>query len=150
LLACGLLLAGAGGCASSGSHGTGASSSPKNAPDPNVDPCALHLHDDLCPALLTYYATNFRMPGLLEELNRLPGREKLDFTCPGSGKVYGYNRDGLGLPDRNGRLLVYDSTPAHHGYRWAIEVVAGEGQMPFMNVVPIAEDKFQEALAKNK
>ena len=45
------------------------------------------------------------------------------FTCPASNKPYVYRPDGPPTPANDGQVIVFDATPAHLGYRWAISVI---------------------------
>src|SRR5436189_3752975 len=76
-----------------------------------TDPCGMRLHD-ICGPLLLYYATRHRLPDSLEMLNEIPHDETLDFTCPVTQQPYVYDPSGL-LNSSNGRLIVFDPTPAH-------------------------------------
>jgi hypothetical protein len=130
----GLLLGAAAlvGCTSSttttnpgGKSPVGSGEQVKVAPISNTDPCAMRLHD-ACAPLLIYYAINHRLPKQLDELQRVPGFDNVELTCPISGKVYLYQPLGLDLKD-GGKAMIYDALPSHSGFRWAITVVEPQG-----------------------
>ncbi len=112
LTVCGLLAAAlAAGCETSvpRSRGTG----------PEVIPCAERLHG-ICGHLLLYYSINDKLPERLADLKSAGPEPLPPLTCPDSGKPYVYNRSGLTIQGRPGRLLLYDPAPTHSGMRWGI------------------------------
>ena len=127
LLRCGALagLAAVAGCGTpSGSPrepGTRVTDDVRTAPISNTDPCAMRLHD-ACAPLLLYYAIYRRLPNQLDELQRVPGFDNVELTCPVSKQVYLYQPLGVDLKD-GGRAIIYDPQPSHSGFRWAITVV---------------------------
>src|SRR5205085_8682312 len=107
----------------------------------STDPFATRLHDVSGPLLL-YYARAHKLPEHLEELNQVPHDEPLEFTCPVSHQRYVYDPSGL-LLSPNGRLIVFDATPAHAGLRWAIAAVESEaGGALVLKVVALPESFF--------
>jgi hypothetical protein len=119
-LACGVLVAmAAGGCQTSApqTRKTGA----------EIDPCAERLHE-ICGHLLLYCSLNGKLPDELSDLKGAEATPLPPLTCPTSGKPYVYNREGLPIPGRQGRLVVYDAAPSPAGKRWGIlvDVVAGD------------------------
>jgi len=92
-------------------------------PSARMDACADRLHD-LCGHLLLYYSAHGKLPPSLEDLNSTGRFRPPPAVCPVSGKAYVYNPEGLEIPDRQGRLVVYDPEPSHAGMRWGILVDA--------------------------
>lgn len=85
-----------------------------------LDPCAERLHD-ICGQLLLYYAVNKDLPRTLGDLRRSHFSETiLNLACPVSHEPYIYNREGLPVPDREGKIIVFDTKPCHAGMRWGI------------------------------
>jgi hypothetical protein len=131
-----LLLAAAlgGGCAGPsssarpGARGGGATTGPagaadrQSAPLSNTDPCATRLHD-LCGPLLLYYAVNHKLPQSLDDLRSTGMDVPADLTCPVSHRPYVYNPAGLLAPNGQGKMIIYDATPAHSHLRWAIAIL---------------------------
>jgi hypothetical protein len=94
---------------------------------------------DICDALLQYYARKRQLPEKLEDLRpfAIEGRQ-LRFTCPVSGKPYLYDRGGptlnqstwltnargqpvqMSQPNTTGQLIIYDAEAVHDGQRWCI------------------------------
>jgi hypothetical protein len=104
-----------------------------------IDPCAGRLHD-ACEPLLLYCAANGRLPETLEELKRIGSGSLPPLVCPISNKPYIYNREGLRVPGRAGRLVLYDAEPVHSGMRWGILAEAtAEGKPLSARVIPVAE-----------
>ena len=86
-----------------------------------IGPCADRLHQ-IAGHLLLYYSQKGKLPPTLAELQTEtegPG-DLPPLVCPVSGKPYSYNPDGEDLPNRRGRVLVYDSEPTHVGRRWGL------------------------------
>ena len=90
-------------------------------PSAEADPCAERLHD-ICGQLLLYHSFNNRFPKTLGELKPIDPQQSLPLVCPVSGKPYVYNPNGLRIPGRSGRLVLYDATASHSGMRWGILV----------------------------
>ena len=109
-------------------------------PSVSKDACAERLHD-VCGQLLLYHSIYKRLPQALEEL-KTPGSATLPLlVCPVSGKPYFYSRDGLQIPGRSGRLVLYDATASHSGMRWGILVDdPGSGRPLTARVILLAEE----------
>jgi hypothetical protein len=107
------------------------------------DPCPARLHD-LCGPLLLYWATNYRLPETVDELQKLPGFESVGpYACPVSKQPYMYNPNGVIGPNIAQRAVIYDAAPTHSGYRWAIAVEAPAGNAPLIaKVVAWPESRF--------
>lgn len=85
-----------------------------------TDPCAIRLHD-IGGAILQYFALNKRLPDRLEDATTFADTDQpLQFTCPTSGKTYGYAPRGLVLEGRKKRIIVFDQMAAHEGQRWCV------------------------------
>jgi len=107
-----------------------------------LDPCANRLHD-LEGALLAYWQLNKRLPSSLSDLSALGFFDKpLELTCPASGKPYVYNPVGFELPQKPGRVIIYDPEPAHDGVRWGITIEERNGPM-ITRVVGFAESELK-------
>lgn len=92
------------------------------AHDPNLDPCAIRLHD-LSGPLLLYYSSHLRFPDSLDDLKAMPGFSDIGpFVCPVSNQPYDYTPDGVPSPDDGWFIILADSTPAHDGLRWAVSI----------------------------
>jgi hypothetical protein len=115
----------------------------------NTDPCASRLHE-LCGPLLLYYATQQRLPAILEDLGHVPGFEGVhDFTCPASGQTYVYNPAGIPGLDTGSRVIVYDPLPSHSGIRWGISIIESSGDAPLVaKVIALPESRFSARAAK--
>lgn len=112
---------------------------PQLRPD---DPCAMRLQD-LCGALLLYYLMNDALPDTLEDLPLSPGMtEGIELRCPSSGTPYIYNPDGIYLPERNARVIVYDGVPTHLGMRWAIQIEEPQMGQPLVAKVIALPERF--------
>jgi len=125
----------------------GFEAAPPAAPRPSVrvDPCAERLHD-ICGQLLLYYAGNKRLPRTLAELTTTGSQHVRPLVCPVSGKPYVYNPDGLRLPGRPGRLVLYDAAASHSGMRWGIFVSDPEGDRPFTaRVILLPQESLSSA-----
>ena len=83
------------------------------------DPCAERLHD-ICGALLMYYATRRQLPPTPAALRSTAGVPLPPLVCPASGKPYVYTPAGVPIPQRTGRVVMYDPQPSHSGMRWAV------------------------------
>ena len=99
------------------------SSPTAQAPISNTDPCAMRLHD-LCGPLLMYYRQHQALPQRLEELKDGPSfGADVELTCPVSKQPYVYNAFGLPNAEGTERVVIYDATPAHSGFRWASSII---------------------------
>lgn len=113
-----------------------------SVPITNTDPCAMRLHD-ISGAFLFYYAIYQRLPTTLAELNDAPGVEPLsDMICPVSGRPYIYMPNGMLLPDRNARIILFDPEPSHSGIRWAISIVDPQPGKPLQTRVMAVPESF--------
>lgn len=109
----------------------------------NTDACAAQMHD-LCGAFLNYLRTHPTLPASLDELDRsfLPQGEQT-FFCPLAKQAYIYRPNGILLPEKNARIILYDAAPAHRGFRMAIRAEEPEdGRAPIMKVVALPESFF--------
>jgi len=114
-----------------------------------VDPCAEKLHD-ISGRLLLYFAEKQQLPAALDDL---PGGSGVSAAvCPVSGGAYVYDREGLRLPGRSGRLIVYDAAPVHGGMRWGVVIgpEGGKGRPLVARVILIPESVVQKALAAER
>lgn len=100
-------------------------------PSTEVDPCAERLHQ-VCGPLLLYYATNEKLPDNLATMKTTDPEPMPPLVCPVSGKPYIYNREGLAIPGKPGRLVLYDAAPSHSGMRWGILAEIVEGPQPLI------------------
>ena len=83
----------------------------------------MRLHD-LCGPLLMYYRLHQALPQRLAELKEMPSfGADVELTCPVSKQPYVYNAFGLPSPDKSERVIIYDATPAHSGFRWAVSII---------------------------
>ena len=120
---------------------------PKNKQDinaiSNTDPCAMRLHD-ICGALLLYYQQNHTLPKRLDDLANSPLLEGQDaLVCPVSKQPYLYNPVGITTAETRARIICYDPTPAHAGYRWAISIIEPEENGPLVTkVIGLPESHF--------
>jgi len=104
-----------------------------------IVPCAERLHE-ICGHLLLYYSINGKLPERLADLKSTGPEPLPPLACPDSGKPYIYNRAGLAVPGRPGRLVLYDGGPCHSGMRWGILAdVAADEQPLTTRVVPLPE-----------
>ena len=108
-----------------------------------TDACASRMHD-IAGAILLYYLDHRKLPANLDELQSMPGLdEPLAFTCPVSKLPYIYNPDGIMLPEKNARVILYDAAPSHSGYRWAIRIDEPQQDQPLVaRVVALPESFF--------
>jgi len=104
-----------------------------------IDPCAERLHE-ISGALLLYCSVNGKLPDTLADLKGADSAPLPPLVCPVSGKPYIYNRDGISVQGRLGRLVVYDSTPSHSGKRWGILADLGAGYKPLSSKVVLIPD----------
>jgi hypothetical protein len=124
------------------------SSPTAQAPISNTDPCAMRLHD-LCGPLLMYYRLHQALPQRLEELKEVPSfGADVELTCPVSKQPYVYNAFGLANADRTERVVIYDATPAHSGFRWAISIIEPQDASAALitKVIALPESQFQLTL----
>ena len=107
------------------------------------DACATHLVD-IEGALLEYYVTMHHWPASLDELKPLSSTP-LELTCPVSKQPYVYNAFGLANADRTERVVIYDATPAHSGFRWAISIIEPQDANAALvtKVIALPESQFQ-------
>jgi hypothetical protein len=126
-----------------GPVGKAAAGPPVITGDAATDPCAMRLHD-VSGAILQYFALNHRLPQNLDELRGMADIDvELNFICPVSGKAYVYTPEGIPIPGKDMRAILYDATPAHAGKRWA--VVMGDaraGKTATMLVLAVPEQAF--------
>ena len=137
-----LLIAALVGCATKGADGRKPATAPAEAMS-SLDPCPQRLHD-LSGGLLLYYVQHQKLPPSLGALP-LPGgatAESDTFVCPVSGQPYVYDPRGLPAPDHKSRMIVYDSSPAHSGRRWAITMNIMQGEPPVTDVLAVPESYF--------
>jgi hypothetical protein len=114
-----------------------------NAPITSADACATRLQD-ISGDLLLYYAINHHLPQTLDELSDLPDIGQVPpLVCPVSHQPYIYDRVGIPLPGQDSRIVLYDATPAHSGYRWGITVSTPQAGKPLvMKVIALSESIF--------
>jgi hypothetical protein len=106
--------------------------------------CANQLHD-IAGAMILYYSLHKAMPAKLEDLKSLADADApLKFTCPKSGETYGYSPGGLVAPGKSASIVVYDASPAHHGYRWCILVEPSSSGAIVTTVSAIEEKLFEQ------
>src|SRR5947207_15115094 len=97
----------------------------------------------ICGLLLLYSMNLSYLPQTLYDLKSLPGfADVKDFVCPLSKKPYIYNPDGIPSPNNDGVLILYDSTPAHSGMRWAISIVPPQGNGSLVTKVIAVPDQY--------
>jgi hypothetical protein len=119
-----------------------ASAPPRAAPISNTDPCANRLHD-LCGPLLLYYAVHHRLPPTLKDL--ADEYDVGDLTCPVSHLPYVYDLAGKRGSDPRMRVIIYDATPVHSGFRWGVGLEeAEEGVAPVAKVVALPASAFKK------
>ena len=113
-----------------------------------IEPCADQLHE-LCRPLLMHFAIRRRMPDGLDDLRKIAGPDpSIVYECPVSRQTYTYNAQGLQSPTVPGRIVLFDSTPAHDGKRWAVLLEdTRPGQPLIPRVVSIPESEFPKPLA---
>ena len=129
------------GCGSDGAPAPSTDASIATAEPSAVDPCAERLHD-LTGGLLLYYYQYGRLPESLAEVSA-PGLGLPVAECPTSGVPYAYDAEGIRLPERTERLILYEGVQAHGPYRWAVSVGEpdGSGQLQ-TKVIPVPERVF--------
>lgn len=115
-----------------------------------IDPCADRLHD-ICGHLLLYYSLNKRLPRTLDDCRAHSDAAAVPpFTCPVSGKPYLYRPEGLALPGRTGRLVLYDATPAHAEMRWGILISQAHGGGPLTTRVLLIPEELVQAAERQE
>jgi hypothetical protein len=104
------------------------------------DPSARRMQD-LCGALLYYYASNHQFPLKLEELRPYADiGVTLGFTSPVSGEPYVYVPKGMRGNGIRDTLVLYDPHANAKGDRWGIVVVPPESGKPvLMYAIPLSE-----------
>lgn len=108
----------------------------------NTDPCALRLHD-VSGLLLLYYMEHWQLPAKLDELTQLPGFDQVkELKCPQSGKPYAYTPDGILLPEKKQRVIVYDPEPSHSGMRLCIIIDEPQPDQPLLTRVIVLPESF--------
>ena len=88
-------------------------------PDVNFDPCAERLHD-ICEQFLLYWSVHDELPQRLADLGAIGLSPASPLVCPTSHRPYVYDRAGMQVPGRQGRLIMYDAEPCHSAARWGI------------------------------
>jgi len=107
-----------------------------------IDPCAERLHD-VCGRLLLYHAAHKALPESLADLQGPDDQPPTPMTCPASGEPYVYNREGLLIPGRPGRLVLYDPLPHASGMRWGVFAEIADGNQPLAaRVILLPESAF--------
>jgi hypothetical protein len=87
-----------------------------------TDPCAIRMQDT-AGALAIFYHENQGFPQNLNAIRPYAKKYHLnvgDFTCPASHEPYVYVPSGLSVPGQVRRLVLYDKSPIHKGWRWGI------------------------------
>jgi hypothetical protein len=120
---------------------------PKSGAYFDVDSCADRLHS-IEGEIISYYAVHRELPERLSDLNRYADAgDTTDYTCPVSHQSYVYVPGGLALANdvSNGRLILYDATPAHDSargpMRWGILFSEAKGRAPVVtHIIPIPEN----------
>ena len=104
------------------------------------DPSASRMQD-LCGALLYYYASNRHLPLQLEELRPYADTGvTLGMTSPVSGEAYVYVPKGMRGSGIRDTLILYDPHENAKGERWGIVMVPPEaGKAVLMYAIPINE-----------
>jgi hypothetical protein len=93
-----------------------------------TDPTAERLQD-ICGALLWYYANIHRMPKSMTELAAFSD-ENLDFTSPASHRQFVYRQISLKGSVDHPELVMYDPDPMRDGTRWGIVGAPAAGDRP--------------------
>ena len=116
-------------------------------PSVEADACAERLHD-LSGRLLLHYSLHRRLPPTLEALETFDPEKPVPFVCPVSGEPYVYRPEGFQVPDRPGRLVLYDAAPCHSGMRWGVFVDdAGDARRLIARVILIPDELVPSATA---
>jgi hypothetical protein len=87
-----------------------------------TDPCAIRMQD-VGGALALYYHENQGFPEKLEAIRPYANKWHLNIgnlTCPASGEPYVYYPSGLSAPFQVRRLVLFDKSPVHKGWRWGV------------------------------
>jgi len=109
-------------------------------PSVEADACAERLHD-LSGRLLLHYSLHRRLPETLEALAALDPEQPVPLVCPVSGEPYVYRPEGLQVPGRPGRLVLYDAAPRHSAMRWGVFVDdAGDARRLTARVILIPDE----------
>jgi hypothetical protein len=134
-----------GGCASKTKTSTPPDPSHDKAPTApisNTDACATRMQD-MCGGLLLYYQLKNRLPESLDEIKNFPGEEGVpSFNCPVSKQPYVYMPNGIFLPEKNARVIVYDAAPSHSNMRWAISIDEPQPGQPLVTKVIALPETF--------
>ncbi|HVX83357.1 MAG TPA: hypothetical protein VH253_00930 [Phycisphaerae bacterium] len=93
-----------------------------------TDPSAERLQD-ICGALLFYYANIHHMPKSMTDLAAFSD-EDLDFTSPVSHRQYEYRPISLRGSVDHPELVMYDPDPMRDGTRWGIVGAPPAGDRP--------------------
>jgi hypothetical protein len=106
------------------------------------DACANRLHD-ICGGLLLYFMRYGDLPATLDVVD-VPGVEAdMAFACPVSGRSYVYEPQGIQMPERRQRIIMYDAAPSHAGMRWAIRIDEPVADQPLVaRVIALPEAFF--------
>ena len=108
-----------------------------------IDPCADRLHD-ICGPLLLYYAAHKELPESLADLDGT-GSDATP-ACPITRKPYVYNRNGLQVSGRPGRLIIYDAVACQSGTRCGILVETPRPGQPLVTrVIRVPETALLQA-----
>ena len=116
-------------------------------PSVEADACSERLHD-LSGRLLLHYSLHRRLPPTLEAMEAFDPENPVPFVCPVSEKPYVYRPEGLQVPGRPGRLVLYDAAPCHSGMRWGVFVDgAGDARRLIARVILIPDEVVPSATA---
>ena len=111
-----------------------------------TDPCASNLQE-ASGLLLQYYSLNRCLPPKLEDLKPFADIDTpLSLNCPTSNRPYVYNPQGLTIPDKPGRIVMYDAEPSHSGLRLAVVVIEPGGAQLQTRVIAITESQLSSAI----
>ncbi len=140
------LAAGAPGCRATGDPAASPTDTHLSSSQlPVADPCAERLHE-VCGSLLLYYHLYKRLPEKLADLSAMDAIDKpIPLLCPASGKPYVYDRRGLELRGKPGRIIIYDPEPSHSDSRWAVNVQVSGGSL-IADVIDVPEQRFLQRL----
>jgi hypothetical protein len=105
------------------------------------DPCSIRL-GEIQDALVRYYAAKRELPQQLQYLWSENGTG-LQLTCPKSGHLYSYSREGLINPGRTMRIIVWDDAPVHDGYRWCVLMAISPAGGLALDIKPLPEAVFK-------
>jgi hypothetical protein len=113
---------------------------------PVSDPCADRLHE-VSGALLMYVLGHGQLPPTLSALEADGEVSSELLNCPLSRRPYAYNLEGLHLPGRKDRLIMYDAAPVHDGHRWGIVMSDPKDAGPrTAEVIAVPENVLREIL----